>query len=158
MCQFLLQSKMNQLYIYIQSLFQGFASHLVHHRALSGVPCAIQQFLIGYLFYTLWPIYVNLNLPVHLAFSFLLCIHMFVICICVSISALQIRSSSQQIGLPRWLSGKESAKAGDTGSIPGLGRSLDEGMAIHSSILMQRIPWTEEPGRVQSMEFQKSQT
>ena len=32
------------------------------------------------------------------------------------------------------------------GSIPGSGRSLEEGMATHSSILAWRIPWTEEPG------------
>ena len=31
----------------------------------------------------------------------------------------------------------------DAGLIPGLGRSLDEGMATHSSILAWRIPWTE---------------
>ena len=29
--------------------------------------------------------------------------------------------------------------------------SLEEGMATHSSILAWRIPWTEEPGRLQSM-------
>ena len=38
----------------------------------------------------------------------------------------------------------------DTGSIPGLGRSLEEGMATHSSILAWRISWTEEPGGLQS--------
>ena len=27
---------------------------------------------------------------------------------------------------------------------------LEEGMATHSSILVRRIPWTEEPGGVQS--------
>ena len=40
------------------------------------------------------------------------------------------------------------ADAGDireVGSIPGLGRSLDKGMATHSSILAWKIPWTEEP-------------
>ena len=26
---------------------------------------------------------------------------------------------------------------------------LEEGMATHSSTLVQRIPWTEEPGRLQ---------
>ena len=31
---------------------------------------------------------------------------------------------------------------------------LEEGMAIHSSILAWRIPWTEEPGGLQSMESQ----
>ena len=29
--------------------------------------------------------------------------------------------------------------------------SLEKGMATHSSILAWRIPWTEEPGRLQSM-------
>ena len=35
-----------------------------------------------------------------------------------------------------------------------LGREdpLEEGMAAHSSILAWRIPWTEEPGGLQSME------
>jgi len=32
---------------------------------------------------------------------------------------------------------------------------LEEGMAIHSSILGWRIPWTEEPGRLQSLESQR---
>ena len=47
-----------------------------------------------------------------------------------------------------------SANAGvirDMGLIPGLGRSLEEGMAIHSSIPAWRTPLTEEPGRLQSM-------
>ena len=57
-----------------------------------------------------------------------------------------------------WLSGKESAcNAGDPGSIPGLGRSPREGMATHSSILAWKIPYTEEPSRLQSMGSQ-SQT
>ena len=42
------------------------------------------------------------------------------------------------------------ANAGDTGSIPGLGRSPGrmeiQGMETHSSILAWEIPWTEEPG------------
>ena len=33
---------------------------------------------------------------------------------------------------------------------------LEEGMASHSSVLAWRIPWTEEPGRVQSMESQRA--
>ena len=32
---------------------------------------------------------------------------------------------------------------------------LEKGMAIHSSILAWRIPWTEEPGRLQSMGLQE---
>ena len=31
---------------------------------------------------------------------------------------------------------------------------LEEGMATHSSMLAWRIPWTEEPGRLQSMGLQ----
>ena len=38
--------------------------------------------------------------------------------------------------------------------IPGLG-SLEKGMATHSTILAWRIPWTEEPGRLQSIGSQK---
>ena len=41
------------------------------------------------------------------------------------------------------------------GKIPGLGRSLEKEMAIHSSILAWRIPWKEEPGRLQSMGLQR---
>ena len=39
----------------------------------------------------------------------------------------------------------------DTGSIPESGRSLEKEMATHSNILAWRIPWTVEPGRLQSI-------
>jgi len=32
---------------------------------------------------------------------------------------------------------------------------LEKGMAIHYSIIAWKIPWTEEPGRLQSMESQR---
>jgi len=35
---------------------------------------------------------------------------------------------------------------------------LEKGMATHSNILAWRIPWTEEPGGLQSLGLQKSQT
>jgi len=58
-----------------------------------------------------------------------------------------------------WFSGEESAcSGGDVGLIPGSGRSLEKGMATHSSILAWRIPWTEETGGLQSMGLQSSQT
>ena len=58
-----------------------------------------------------------------------------------------------------WLSGKESAyNAGDPGLIPGREDSLEKGMATHSSILAWRIPSTEEPGELQSIGSQKSDT
>ena len=34
----------------------------------------------------------------------------------------------------------------------------EKGMATHSSILAWKIPWTEEPGRLQSIGLQKSWT
>ena len=33
--------------------------------------------------------------------------------------------------------------------------TLEKGMATHSSILAWRIPWTQEPGRLQSMGSQR---
>ena len=57
-----------------------------------------------------------------------------------------------QMGFPGGSDGKESAcNAGDPGLIPGLGRSPGEGHTNQSSILAWKIPWTEEPGGLQSM-------
>ena len=54
--------------------------------------------------------------------------------------------------LPGGSDSKESAcNEGDLGLIPGSGRSLENGIATHSSILAWRIPWIEEPGGLQSM-------
>ena len=50
------------------------------------------------------------------------------------------------------------ANAGDMGLIPGSERSLCKEMATHSSILAWEIHWTEEPGGLQSMGSQNSQT
>ena len=43
----------------------------------------------------------------------------------------------------------------DVGSIPGQEDPLEEGTATHSSILAWRIPWTEEPGGLQSTRSQR---
>ena len=48
--------------------------------------------------------------------------------------------------------------AGDMGLIPGLEDSLENEMVTHSSILAWETPWTEEPGGLQSIGSQKSQT
>ena len=91
-------------------------------------------------------------------------------------------------GLPQRLRGKESAcsagNTGDVGSIPGSGKSpgkgngyplqysclrnpmdreawkatLEEETAAHSGILAWAMPWTEEPGGLQSTGSKKSQT
>ena len=65
------------------------------------------------------------------------------------------------IGLPRWLSGKESPynkgkKQADMSLNPGQKDPLEEGIAIHSSILAWTIPWTEEPGGLQSTGHKES--
>ena len=56
-----------------------------------------------------------------------------------------ILDTHRKKGFPGGSDGKESAcNAGDLGSIPGSGRSPEEGMATHSSILAWRIPWTNQ--------------
>ena len=45
----------------------------------------------------------------------------------------------------------------DVGLIPVSGDPLEEEMATHSSILVWRIPWTEEPGWATVHEVTKSQ-
>ena len=47
---------------------------------------------------------------------------------------------------------------GDLGSILGQEDPLEMGMATHSNILAWRIPWTEEPGGLQSMGSQRVDT
>ena len=59
------------------------------------------------------------------------------------------------LGFPGGSDGEESScNAGDLGSIPGLEDPLEKGTTTHSSILAWRIPWTEEPGRLQYMGLQ----
>ena len=60
------------------------------------------------------------------------------------------------MGFPGGSEGKESAcNAGDSGSIPGSGSTLEKEMATHSSTLAWKIPWMEKPGRLQSTGLQK---
>ena len=47
------------------------------------------------------------------------------------------------------------ASAGDMSLIPGSEDPLEKEMATHSNILAWKIPWTEEPGRLQSMGLQR---
>ena len=52
----------------------------------------------------------------------------------------------------------KNLSAVQTTQVESLGRKdpLEKEMATHSSVLAWRIPWTEEPGRLQSMGFQES--
>ena len=58
LCQFLVYSKENQPSVYIYPLLFGFPSHLGHHRALSRVPCTIQQALISYVLHIVSIMYI----------------------------------------------------------------------------------------------------
>ena len=63
------------------------------------------------------------------------------------------------MGFPGGSVDKESAcnvgDTGDVGLIPGSGRFPEKGMATHCSILAWNVPWTEEPGGLQSMKLQR---
>ena len=48
-----------------------------------------------------------------------------------------------------------AANAGDLGSIPGMGRSPGEGNGNSLQYSCWKIPWTEEPGGLQSMGSQR---
>ena len=55
--------------------------------------------------------------------------------------------------------GKESTcNAGEPVQFLGWEDPLEKEMTTHSSILAWRIPWTEEPGRLQSVGSQESDT
>ena len=80
-------------------------------------------------------------------------------------SRIQIQSPKSSwaavLGLSRWFSGKRNRlPMQEMWRVQSLGWEdpLEKEMATHSSILAWRIPWTEEPGRLQSMGSQKSQT
>ena len=61
------------------------------------------------------------------------------------------------MGFPSGLAVKNlPANAGDAGSIPGGGRSPGHGNSNPLSILAWEIPWTEEPGGVQSLGLQRA--
>ena len=72
-----------------------------------------------------------------------------------------ICSELEETGLPRWLGGKALAcNAGDSGLIPGLGRSPGKGREGRKwqptpVLLPGGSPWTEEPGGLQSMGSQR---
>ena len=64
-------------------------------------------------------------------------------------------------GLPRWRQVVKNLPASaediirDVDLIPGSGKSPGGGTGTHSSILAWRILWSEEPGRLRSIGFQR---
>ena len=57
-------------------------------------------------------------------------------------------------GFPWWLSGKESVQEMQVQTL-GQEDPLEKEVATHSSILAWEIPWTEEPGKLQSKGSQR---
>ena len=77
-----------------------------------------------------------------------------------SFTVLYLRFHTCIFWLPWWLRSKNPpTSAGDVQEtqVPSLGWEdpLEKEMATHSSILAWRIPWTEEPGGLQSMGSQR---
>jgi len=63
------------------------------------------------------------------------------------------------LGFPHSLVGKELPAMRETrAQFLGSKDPLEKEMAIHSSILVWKIPWTEEPARLQSMGSQELDT
>ena len=78
----------------------------------------------------------------------------FVFLWCISLSIMSLRGF-----LHSSVSKESICNAGGPGSIPGSGRSpRKENLTTHSIILVWEIPWTEEPGRLQSMGLQEADT
>ena len=73
---------------------------------------------------------------------------------------LTLSSAEMAKGIPKWLSGKESAcqcrRQGTWVQSLGQEDPLEKEMATHSSIFAWKIPWTKEPGGLQSVRSQKS--
>ena len=60
------------------------------------------------------------------------------------------------MGFPGDTAGKNlPANPGDVGLIPGQEDPLEEEMATRSSILVWKIPWTEELSKLQAMGWQR---
>ena len=64
------------------------------------------------------------------------------------------------IGLPCWLRWSKNPPAIQETRVRSLGQedSLEKGISTHSSILAWKLPWAEEPGRLQPMGSQGSDT
>ena len=116
---------------HVSTLYRFF-SHISHYRALSRISCAIQQVLISYLFYIQYCVYGRR------------------------------RWHPTPVLLPGKSHGQRSLQAAVHAVAEGRTRlsnftftfhihALDKETATHSSVLAWKIPWTKEPGRLQSM-------
>ena len=90
LCQFLVYSKVIQLYIY--TFFFIFFSIMVYYRTLNIVPCAIQQDLVVYPFYIYQFASANSKFPIHPSPTISLGNCKSVLNVCEPVSVLQISS------------------------------------------------------------------
>ena len=70
-------------------------------------------------------------------------------------SSTDIHTTPYKLRFPGGSDGQESATQETPVRSLGGEDPLEKGMATHSSILPWRIPWTEEPGRLQCMGSQR---
>ena len=132
LCWFLPYINMNQPYVYICPLLLEPPSHLLPHPTpLGWAPCILQQISTGHLFY-IWLMY---TFPCY-SFS------------CSTLSfpyASLVAQTVKRLPAMRetwvWSLSQEDP--------------LEKEMATHPSTLAWKIPWTEEPGRLQSMGSQR---
>ena len=68
---------------------------------------------------------------------------------CIIHGVAKSQDRTEQLSLVAQMVKEFAYNAGDLGSIPGSGRTPREENATHSSILVWRIPWTEEPDGLQ---------
>ena len=87
-----------------------------------------------------------------------------VLTLCLLLCELSVFLPAGRIWGPLWtlldFPGASDSKAsvynvGDPGLIPGQEDPLEKEMAIHSRTIAWKIPWTEEPGGLQSMGLQR---
>ena len=81
---------------------------------------------------------------------FLKCTAVFTAALC-RIAKTQKQRRPSQVALALKNPPAKEADIRDVGSIPGSGKSIEESMATHSSMLARRIPWTEEPAGLLSI-------
>ena len=82
-------------------------------------------------------------------------VHIYALIYCIGVFLSDLLHYICQTSLVAQMVKAFANNAGDLGSILGWEDSLEKGTASHSSILAWKMPWTEEPGRPQSLGSQR---
>ena len=100
----------------------------------------------------LWKVVYSVPLFIFACLGFFLLIQFHLVVICLFIVSISWASQEAQ-----WVRNLPAMQEMQETQIRSLGGEdpLEEGMATHSNIIAWRIPWTEEPGRLQSMGSQR---